>query len=406
MDTNVVIAGGGLNGAALALALAGAGLSVTIVDPAAAKARMREGFDGRSYALAIASQRVLGGLGLWQDLQKDGQPILEIKVSDGRAGEGPSPFVLEFDHAELEEGPMGSMVEDRHLRPALLAALEAESRISRIDGVSVTDHTAADGSVSVTLSNGQVLTASCLVAADGRESPTRLRAGIGRVAWSYGQTALVCAIEHELPHHGIAHQFFMPAGPLAVLPLKGNRCSIVWTERTGAAEEINALDDAGYLDVLRPRFGSFLGQISLAGARFTYPLGLSLAHAFVAPRLALLGDAAHAVHPIAGQGLNAGLRDVAALAEVLADAHRRGEDIGRPEVLMRYQLWRRFDATALAIATDGFNRLFSNDNSFLRLGRDLGLGLVNHAPALRRGFMREAAGLTGTLPRLAEGRPL
>lgn len=405
-DTDILIAGGGLNGAALALALAGAGLRTTIVDPAPAKLRKRAGFDGRSYALAVASQRVLSALGLWDGLAKAAQTILEIKVSDGRAGEGASPFVLEFDHAELEEGPMGFMVEDRHLRPALLGALESQPLITRLDGQSVTQHAAGETGVAVTLSGGQTLTAACLVAADGRESPTRTRAGIGRVAWWYGQTALVCAIAHERPHGGIAHQFFMPPGPLAVLPLAGDRCSIVWTERTGRAEEINALDDAGYLDVLRPRFGSFLGEISLAGARFTYPLGLSLAHAFVGPRLALLGDAAHAVHPIAGQGLNAGLRDVAALAEVLVEAHRRGEDIGRPEVLERYQLWRRFDATALALATDSFNRLFSNDNSILRLGRDLGLGLVGRVPGLRRGLMREAAGLTGTLPRLAEGRAL
>ncbi|MDJ1009206.1 MAG: FAD-dependent monooxygenase [Paracoccaceae bacterium] len=405
-DTDVLIAGGGLNGAALALALASGGLSVTVVDPAPVKVRKRAGFDGRSYALALASKRVLAALGLWEALKADAQPMLEIKVSDGRAGEGASPFVLEFDHAELDEGPMGYMVEDRHLRPALLAALEKSDGITRVDGLSVTDHSAGAAGVEVTLSNAQTLTAACLVAADGRESPTRSRTGIGRVAWGYGQTALVCAIGHTRDHGGIAHQFFMPAGPLAVLPLKGRRSSIVWTERAGRAEEINALDDTGYLDVLRPRFGSFLGDIDLAGARFTYPLGLSLAHAFVADRVALLGDAAHAVHPIAGQGLNAGLRDVAALAEVLVEAHRRGEDIGRRDVLERYQLWRRFDATALAVATDGFNRLFSNDNSILRLGRDLGLGLVGAAPALRRGFMREAAGLTGALPRLAEGRPL
>ena len=405
-DTDILIAGGGLNGAALALALGSAGLRVTIVDPMPAKVRKRAGFDGRAYAMAVASKRVLEMLGLWGPLEQHAGPILEIKVSDGRAGEGPSPFVLEFDHAELEEGPMGWMVEDRHLRPALLTALEANSLIDRIDGAFVANHAPGTGGVTVTLSDGRELGAACLVAADGRESPTRERAGIGRVAWSYGQTALVCAIEHALPHGGIAHQFFMPPGPLAVLPLKGNRCSIVWTEQTGRAEEINALDAEGYLDVLRPRFGSFLGEISLAGERFTYPLGLSLAHSFIAPRLALLGDAAHAVHPIAGQGLNAGLRDVAALAEVLVDAHRRGEDIGRAEVLERYQLWRRFDATALAVATDGFNRLFSNDNSLLRLGRNLGLGLVGKVPALRRGFMREAAGLTGDLPRMAAGKAL
>lgn len=405
-DADVLIAGGGLGGTALALALAQGGLRVAIADPHPVKLRKRPGFDGRSYALAVASQRMLAALGLWADLAKNAQPILEIKVSDGRPGQGPSPFVLEFDHAELEEGPMGHMVEDRHLRPVLLAAVEAEPRITKFDGLSVADHRATPAGVIATLSDSTTLNAACLVAADGRESPARARAGIKRVAWGYGQTALVCAIGFEKDHGGIAHQFFMPAGPLAVLPLKGKQASIVWTESTEEAARINALDDAGYLDVLRPRFGSFLGEISLKGARFTYPLGLSLAHSFTADRVALVGDAAHGVHPIAGQGLNAGLRDVAALAEVMVEAARRGEDIGRADVLARYQTWRRFDATALALATDGFNRLFSNDNSILRMGRDLGLGLVGQMPGLRRGFMREAAGLTGELPRLARGQSL
>ncbi|MEM9708292.1 MAG: UbiH/UbiF/VisC/COQ6 family ubiquinone biosynthesis hydroxylase [Pseudomonadota bacterium] len=405
-DSDIAIAGGGLNGTALALALARSGLTVAIVDPAPAARRKKRGFDGRSYAMAVASCRVLAGLGLWDALAPGAQPIHEIKVSDGRPGQGPSPLMLEFDHAELEEGPMGHMVEDRHLRPTLLNAVEQESRIKRFDKISVEGHAATPGGVEISLSNRKTLRAKCLVAADGRESPTRARAGIARVTWKYGQTALVCAIGHELTHQGIAHQFFMPSGPLAVLPLRENHASIVWTERTGFAEEINALPEEDYLDILRPRFGSFLGEISLAGDRYTYPLGLSLAHSFVADRVALLGDAAHGVHPIAGQGLNAGLRDVAALAEVLVDAHRRGEDIGRGEVLERYQQWRRFDATALALATDGFNRLFSNDNAILRLGRGLGLGGVGAIAVLRRGFMREAAGLNGTLPRLAAGQTL
>ena len=406
ISTDILIAGGGLNGATLALALAQAGLSVAIAAPKPVTVRTRAGFDGRSYAMAVASTRMLSALGLWEGLRAKAQPILEIKVSDGRPGQGPSPFVLEFDHAELEEGPMGHMVEDRHLRPALLAAVEAQAGITRLDGLAVADHNAASGGVTTTLSDGRIVQARCLVAADGRESPTRSRAGIKRVAWTYDQTALVCAIGHEKDHGGIAQQFFMPSGPLALLPLKGKVASIVWTEETRAAQRINALDDAGYLAELRPRFGSFLGDITLKGARYTYPLGLSLAHSFVADRVALIGDAAHGVHPIAGQGLNAGLRDVAALAEVLVEAHRRGEDIGRAEVLNRYQLWRRFAATALAVATDGFNRLFSNDNTLLRAGRDLGLGLVGKLPGLRRGFMREAAGVTGTLPRLAKGQPI
>lgn len=405
-DADVLIAGGGLNGGMLALALAQGGLRVAIADPTPVKIRKRAGFDGRSYALAVASQRMLAALGLWDGLQKNAQPILEIKVSDGRPGEGPSPLVLEFDHAELEEGPMGYMVEDRHLRPALLAAIEAEEKITKYDGLGVVDHNTHAAGVTVTLTDGTPLRAACLIGADGRESPTRTRAGLKRVAWDYGQTALVCAIGFEKDHGGIAQQFFMPSGPLAVLPLKGKQASIVWTERSDEAARINTLKDEDYLDVLRPRFGSYLGEISLKGARFTYPLGLSLAHAFVGGRVALIGDAAHAVHPIAGQGLNAGLRDVAALAEVLVDAARRGEDIGREDVLQRYQSWRRFDATALAIATDGFNRLFSNDNGLLRLGRDLGLGLVGQLPSLRRNLMREAAGLTGDLPRLSKGHPL
>jgi len=244
------------------------------------------------------------------------------------------------------------------------------------------------------------------VGEDGRASGTAQRAGIRRIAWDYGQTALVCAIEHEKPHQGVAHQFFMPPGPLAILPLSGNRSSIVWSETSANATRINGLPEAEYIEVLKPRFGSFLGEISLAGARYTYPLGLSLATEMVAERVALVGDAAHGVHPIAGQGLNAGLRDVAALAEVIADAARRGEEIGNATVLGAYQQWRRFDNVTLALATDTFNRLFSNDNPVLRLARDVGMAAVNALPGLRRRFIREAAGLTGELPRLMQGRPL
>ncbi len=241
---------------------------------------------------------------------------------------------------------------------------------------------------------------------DGRTSGTAKRAGIKRTTIDYQQTGLVCAIDHEKPHNGIAHQFFMPPGPLAILPLTGNRSSIVWTESTENAQRINNLDDAGYLEALRPRFGDFLGQISLSGLRFSYPLMLTLAQSFTGNRLVLVGDAAHGMHPIAGQGLNAGLRDIAALTEVLTLARRRGEDFARSDVLARYQQWRRFDTAALALATDSVNRLFSNDNKLLRIGRDLGLGLINQMPALRRGFIREAAGLTGELPRLMRGLPV
>lgn len=406
-DCDAIIVGGGLNGSALALALAQGGLRVTLVDALSRAALADEAFDGRGYALALASQRLLAAIGAWQQVAPDAQPILEIKVTDGRAGEGNlSPFVLEFDHAEIDEGPMGYMVEDRFLRRAFLAAIDAEERIEALHGVRVTGHEPGASGVRVTLDDGRQLTAAVLLAADGQHSPSAARADIRRMSWSYGQTALVCAIAHERPHHGVAHQFFMPPGPLAILPLPGNVSSIVWTERDAEAARIAALDDDAYLEELRPRFGGFLGEIALAGARFSYPVPFSVAHAFVGERLALVGDAAHRLHPIAGQGLNAGLKDVAALAEVLLEARRRGEDIGRADVLERYQRWRRFDTAALALATDGFNRLFSNDNPLLRLGRDLGMGIVGALPGLRRALIREAAGLSGDLPRLMRGRPV
>ncbi|MGH1576881.1 UbiH/UbiF/VisC/COQ6 family ubiquinone biosynthesis hydroxylase [Planktotalea sp.] len=405
-DCDLIIIGGGLNGPALALAAAQGGLTSTVIDALPVANRKASEFDGRSYALALSSQRLLSAIGLWDDLQENAQAMLEIKVSDGRAGEGPSPFFIHFDHAEIEEGPMGYMVEDRYLRRALLNALDNEPAITvRNEETVVAQETSALGA-SVTLASGEILRGRLLVGSDGRKSGTAERAKIKRTGWGYGQTALVCAIEHEKPHGGIAHQFFMPSGPLAILPLIGNRSSIVWSETDENAARINALTENDYLEALRPAFGDFLGQIKLSGARFTYPLNLTIADRFIDERLALIGDAAHGMHPIAGQGLNAGLRDVAALAEVMILAQRRGEDIASPLVLERYQQWRRFDTTTLAMATDTFNRLFSNDNPILRLGRDLGMGLVNSIPSLRRNFIREAAGLTGDLPKLMTGRAL
>lgn len=404
LDTDILIAGGGLNGPALGIALAQAGLRVTVVDPRPAPARAEAGFDGRAYALALASKRLLTVTGIWPRIAAF-QPILKIKASDGVAGQGPSPFWLGFDSAELEEGPMGFMVEDRHLYAAFLDAMQDTPGLTLLSGESVTEQTVTPQAMMVTLASGRQISARLLVGCDGRQSGVAQRAGIKRSGWGYGQTALVTAIHHEKHHEGTAHQFFMPAGPLAILPLAGgHHSSIVWSEADTTATAIQALDDAGYMAALRPRFGDFLGELTLAGARFTYPLNLTLANHFVAPRLALVGDAAHGVHPIAGQGLNLGLRDVAALAEVVVEAGRRGEDIGSLVTLEAYQRWRRFDSTTLALGMDTVNRVFSNANPILRAGRDLGLGLVNAIPALRRGFMRQAAGLTGELPKLLAGQ--
>lgn len=404
-DVDILIAGGGLNGPVLALALAGAGLRVAVVDPRPADARAGDNFDGRAYALAVASQRLFKALGLWAGLAGDSQPIRQVKASQGQPGDGAAPFFLHFDSAEIEEGAVGHMLEDRFLYRALLNAMQG--KVTHLDGVAVTGQEPGPAGVTVTLSDGRSLSARLLVGADGRQSGVAARAGIKRQGWDYGQTALVAAIDHELPHHGIAQQYFMPTGPLAILPLPGNRSSVVWSETRDNAAAIAALPDDDFLAVLRPRFGDFLGPITLAGPRFSYPLSLSLAESYVAPRVALVGDAAHGVHPVAGQGLNLGLRDVAALAEVLVEAARRGEDIGADMVLARYQGWRRYDATSLALGMDVVNRVFATDNPLIRAARGFGMGLVSSVPQLRRGFMRQAAGLSlDPMPRLLTGQPL
>ncbi len=399
-NADIAIVGGSLTGAATALAAAQAGFRVVVVDQLAAHTQVEQGFDGRSYAMALTSVRLLKALGLWADLAETAQPILKIKVADGSPSTGPSPLFMQFDHAEIEEGPMGHMVEDRFLRPLLQRAMARYETIEYIAGTALIEQSISGSEMQLTLSDGRQISTSLLIGADGRKSPSASRAGIKRIGWEYGQTALVCAIQHEIPHDGVACQYFLPAGPLAILPLTENRASIVWSETAQNAKQIMALSEADYLSILQPRIGDYLGKISMAGQRYSYPLDLTLAESFVAPRLALIGDAAHGVHPIAGQGLNAGLRDIAALVQVLKEAKLRGEDIGASATLMRYQEWRRFDATSLALTTDTFNRLFSNDNSLLRLGRDMGMAMINAVPKARRSFIREAAGLTGTLPDL------
>jgi len=398
---DIMIIGAGLNGATMALGAAKFGLTVALFDARKMSDQLETGFDGRSYALSLTSVRMMRSLGLWDALKEHAQPMLDIKVCEGQLPDGPSPFFLHFDHNEIEEGPMGHMVQDRYLRPTLQTAVDENDLIDYYPNVKIHTHKCVAEYASITTDAGQNYTGKLLIAADGRNSATATRAGIRRKGWDYGQSALVCAITHEKSHNATAYQYFMPQGPLAILPLTNNRSSIVWSETHARANDIMQLNDAKYLSVLRPRFGNFLGDIKLAGKRYKYPLSLSIAEEFVKPRFALIGDAAHGIHPIAGQGLNAGLKDIAALCHVLQDANQRGENIGAIDVLERYQEWRRFDVSLLALATDSFNKLFSNSNAFLRAGRALGLGVVNQLPKLRRRFIREAAGIgTKELPYL------
>lgn len=403
---DAIIVGGGLAGGLAALALSHEGLDIALVD-AEAPARFRgEAFDGRTTAIAYASARVFKRLDLWGAIGPDAEPILDILVTDGRAASAgrkgaSSAFHLHFDSRELERAEaLGYIVENRVLRTAIYDAIGANRRITLIAPARAGDPDFSGGAASLTLGDGRRLEAPLIVAADGKKSPLRASAGIRCHSWNYPQTAIVATVAHERSHDGVAQELFLPAGPFAILPMTQNRSSIVWTERAGAAPAYLALDDAAFLGELARRFGDYLGALSLAGPRFSYPLAFHLAQSFAIPRLALIGDAAHAIHPIAGQGYNLGVKDIAALAETLGDAKGVGLDIGSMATLERYQRWRRFDSAMLAFGTDALNRLYSNDLGPLRLARDLGMGAVNAVAPLRKFFMRQAGADLGRLPAL------
>lgn len=401
---DIAVIGGGMVGLCLAHALAAAGAEVVLVERARLDDLAAPVFDGRGSAIAAGSQRILDGLGLWPALADDAQPILEIRVADGG-----SPLFVHYDHRELgdgqQTGPLGWIVENAAIRAALAAAV-MDGPARAVDRAGVAGVEPGRDEAVVRLDSGEEIAARLVIAADGRESPVREAAGIEAVRWRYPQTGIVCTVTHELPHEGIAHEHFLPAGPFAILPMTGNRSSIVWTEREALAPALLALDDDGFAAELRGRFGTFLGEVTPGSTRWSYPLSVVHARRYVAPRLALAGDAAHAIHPIAGQGFNIGLRDVAALAEVVVDALRLGLDPGAETVLERYERWRRPDNLAMLAVTDSLNRLFSNDIPPVRLARDLGLGAVERLPPLKRLFMRHAMGLVGTLPRLTRGERL
>lgn len=403
IQSDVAIIGGGLVGAALALALARQGLASVVCDPVPLERSLGAEFDGRAYAIALASRRFLDHLGVWERLAPDAQPINDIVVSDSRPGERASSLCLHFDAGELGPDGFGHMIEDHLLRRAVLEAARAEPEVTLLDGVGAELDSRDDLGAELRLSDGRALRAPLVVGCDGRRSALAAAVGIERYDRPYDQVGLVCAVGHEKPHAGVAHELFLPSGPFAILPLTGDRCSLVWTERADMAEAFRDVSDAVYLAEVSRRFGDFLGPLHLIGERWAYPLSMSMARRFVADRAALVGDAARGVHPVAGQGLNYGFRDAAALAETLGAALRRGEDWGALHVLERYERWRRPDSWAMALATDGLNRLFSNDVGPLRWARRLGLAGFGRVGPLRRAAMRYAAGDREDLPTAMRG---
>ena len=415
-DSELLIAGAGLNGMLLGVACAGAGLPVVIVDPQDPEAMLDRGFDGRTSAIAYGSRLVFDALGLWPDIAPDAEPIREIRIADDN-----SPLFLHYDCRELipdhdDAMPLGYIVENRILRRVLLDRARTLPSLTLRGGRRVAATHATETGADIALDNGTRLRARLIAAADGNQSPLRHVAGIRTIEWRYRQIGIVTTVAHERPHAGIAVEHFLPAGPFAILPMTDEpaqpgksprgRSSIVWTEHADLAPRLLALPEAGFAAELRARFGGFLGGIEPVGPRWTYPLVLMQAERYVARRLALVGEAAHVIHPIAGQGLNIGIRDVAALAELIVDRRRLGLDIGDEELLENYQRWRRADALLLAAVTDSLNRLFSNSIAPLRLARDFGLAIVHRMPPLKRVLMQHAMGLLGDRPRLARGMPL
>jgi 2-octaprenyl-6-methoxyphenol hydroxylase len=402
---DVVIGGGSFAGLALGCALAdalGPRFKVAVVD----RSSLAPGDvvdDGRASAISAGSKHALDTLGAWRPLTDFAQPVTAIDITDSGLDDVIRPVLVSYDNRVGASAPATYIVENSRLRAELLAAAAARPGLTLLGGDAAAGFDRDEHGVTVHRQSGAGLRADVLIAADGGQSQLREAAGIKVVRWHYPQTGIVTTVAHEKPHQGRAVQHFLPGGPFAILPLKGNRSCITWTENETCARAILAGDDAGFLAEVEKRFGYRLGAVSLAGTRESWPLGMHLARALVADRLALVGDAAHGVHPIAGQGLNLALRDVAALAEVIADGARLGLDIGSPALLERYERWRRLDSALSAAAFDALNRLFSNDFTVLRTARDAGLALVDRMPALKQFLVAEAAGLTGDIPKLLRG---
>ncbi|MBK20470.1 MAG: 2-octaprenyl-6-methoxyphenyl hydroxylase [Rhodospirillaceae bacterium] len=395
---DVLIVGGGMAGLILATALGNAGVDVVVVEPNLPKSLLDTDFDGRTTAIAAGSRLALNSIGAWAEMQKDAQSILDIRVTDGH-----SPLFLHYNHEDVAEGPLGHIVENRVIRSVLLDCLGNLPSVALLFGRRVKSLDRDGSFAEAHLDTGETVKARLAVATDGRGSPTRQNANIGVNQWRYPQTGIVCTVEHEFDHCGVAQEHFLPSGPFAILPMTERRSSIVWTEREDLAPAILNLPDKEFAEELSLRFGDYLGELEIIRPIFSYPLGLLHADSYIAPRLALAGDAAHAIHPIAGQGLNIGVRDAAALAEIIVDAMRLGLDPGSVNILENYERWRRFDNTMMIAATDGLNRLFSNNVGPIKVARDVGLAMVNRTPPLKRLFMRHAMGVLGDRPRLMRG---
>ena len=405
-----VVVGAGIAGMTLAHALASAGIEVAVIDQADPKTLRTASYDGRTTAIAAGSASVLRGIGLWDDIGAHACPIETIRVSDSD-----SLMFLHFDHREVGDEPFGHIIENRLIRQELFARAESRRNLLFLAPAKINDIKRGAHGVLVKLDGGESLRARVVFACDGRHSEIRHAAGIPVTEWRYDQSSFVCAIAHERSHQNIAHERFLPGGPFALLPMRDlpepvrglrHQSSVVWSESNNLVPAIRDLDNAGFTQGLERCVGGFLGEIALASPRWLHPLGLSHAFRYTVQRLALVGDAAHAIHPIAGQGLNMGIRDAAVLAQLVVDGRRLGRDIGDPDILSDYECWRRVDNMTLTVTTDGLMRLFSNDIAPARAVRDLGLAAVNATSPLRKFFMRHAMGVVGDLPRLVRGEPL
>jgi 2-octaprenyl-6-methoxyphenol hydroxylase len=418
---DVAIVGGGMVGMTLAVALAREGLSIAVIERGKLEAQLDASFDGRVSAIALGSKRIFENIGLWASMEKEAEPIRDIRVTDSA-----TPFFLHYDHEEVRDAtggdPFGYIVENRYIRHALHSAARQLNNISLFDKTTVESFECDDFGCTVILSevsaanategsNSLIRSLDCaredniircrlLIGADGKQSDIRKLADIASTEWNYRQTAIVCTIAHEKSHEGLAQERFLPAGPFAVLPMTNSRSSLVWVEPDDRVSLYLDLPEEEFVQEITERVGGYLGKIRVEGNRFSYPLSLMHARTYIGQRLALIGDAAHAIHPIAGQGVNLGFRDVAALTELITTRFKRGSDIGSDDVLLHYQRWRRFDNVVMLGVTDMLNRLFSNNIIPIQWVRDIGLFAVGKMPPLKRFFMKHAMGLTGDLPEL------